>query len=146
MPLQYTEQVDLLSFLHVTASLPSLLQEKTTEAVENYVHPWLCCLMNTLLDWMHQKTLVTVVEQENDNLKINVTTTTTATRVEARSNTSTVTLRIVRGDEKGSLKSETAPDGARHQDLLAGWPSLTMWLWLGYYWYYYYYYYYCLIF
>jgi hypothetical protein len=29
------------------------------------------------------------------------------TRVEAGSNTSTVTLRVVRGDEKGSLKSET---------------------------------------
>jgi hypothetical protein len=27
--------------------------------------------------------------------------------VEARSNTSTVTLRVVGGDEKGSLKSET---------------------------------------
>jgi hypothetical protein len=29
------------------------------------------------------------------------------TRVEAGSNTSTVTLRVVGGDEKGSLKSET---------------------------------------
>jgi hypothetical protein len=29
------------------------------------------------------------------------------TRVEAGSNTSTVTLRVVRGDEMGSLKSET---------------------------------------
>jgi hypothetical protein len=32
---------------------------------------------------------------------------TTNTRVEAGSNTSTVTLRVVRGDEKRSLKSET---------------------------------------
>jgi hypothetical protein len=30
------------------------------------------------------------------------------TRVDAGSNTSTVTLRVVGGDEKGSLKSETA--------------------------------------
>jgi hypothetical protein len=29
------------------------------------------------------------------------------TRVKTRSNTSTVTLRVVGGDEKGSLKSET---------------------------------------
>jgi hypothetical protein len=33
------------------------------------------------------------------------------TRVEAGSNTSTVTLRVVGGDEKGSLKSETVKDG-----------------------------------
>jgi hypothetical protein len=112
----------------------------------------------------------------------NVTSTSTY-RVEAGSNTSTVTLRVVAGDEKGSLKSETvkygheskgprtrerlcwrgpvtytkdrlvfssdrapqkhdrncqrviniwtwAPDGARHQDLLIDWPSVTMWLWL----------------
>jgi hypothetical protein len=32
------------------------------------------------------------------------------TRVEAGSNTSTVTLRVVVGDEKGSLKSETVSD------------------------------------
>jgi hypothetical protein len=32
-------------------------------------------------------------------------------RVEAGSNTSTVTLRVVGGDEKGSLKSETAKYG-----------------------------------
>jgi hypothetical protein len=104
--------------------------------------------------------------------------------VEAGSNTSTVTLRVVGGEEKGSLKSETvkygresqgtrtrerllwqgsaaytkdrpvlsleraphkkqdrnsqaviniwssAPDGARHQDLLTDWPSVAMWLWL----------------
>jgi hypothetical protein len=31
--------------------------------------------------------------------------------VEARSNTSTVTLRVVGGDEKGSLKSETVKYG-----------------------------------
>jgi hypothetical protein len=33
------------------------------------------------------------------------------TRVEAGSNTSTVTLRVVHGDEKGSLKSETVKYG-----------------------------------
>jgi hypothetical protein len=33
------------------------------------------------------------------------------TRVEAESNTSTVTLRVVVGDEKGSLKSETVKYG-----------------------------------
>jgi hypothetical protein len=33
------------------------------------------------------------------------------TRVEAGSNTSTVTLRVVGGDEKGSLKSETVKYG-----------------------------------
>jgi hypothetical protein len=33
------------------------------------------------------------------------------TRVEAGSNTSTVTLRVVGGDEKGSLKSETVKCG-----------------------------------
>jgi hypothetical protein len=33
------------------------------------------------------------------------------TRVEAGSNTSTVTLRVVRGDEKGSLESETVKYG-----------------------------------
>jgi hypothetical protein len=57
------------------------------------------------------------------------------THVEAGSDTSTVTLRVVGGDERGSLKSETvkyglesrrtrtrerlrwrAPDEARHQD------------------------------
>jgi hypothetical protein len=32
-------------------------------------------------------------------------------RVEAGSNTSTVTLRVVEGDEKGSLKSETVNYG-----------------------------------
>jgi hypothetical protein len=34
-----------------------------------------------------------------------------ATRVEAGSNTSIVTLRVVGGDEKGSLKSETVKYG-----------------------------------
>jgi hypothetical protein len=33
------------------------------------------------------------------------------TRVEAVSNTPTVTLRVVKGDEKGSLKSETVKYG-----------------------------------
>jgi hypothetical protein len=33
------------------------------------------------------------------------------TRVEAGSNTSTVTLRVIRGDEKGSLESETVKYG-----------------------------------
>jgi hypothetical protein len=33
------------------------------------------------------------------------------TRVEAGSNTSTVTLRVVEGDEKGSLESETVKYG-----------------------------------
>jgi hypothetical protein len=38
------------------------------------------------------------------------------TRVEAGSNTSTVTLRVVRGDEKGSLKSETVKYGQVPRD------------------------------
>jgi hypothetical protein len=37
------------------------------------------------------------------------------TRVEAGSNTSTVILRVVGGDEKGSLKSETAKYGREYQ-------------------------------
>jgi hypothetical protein len=37
------------------------------------------------------------------------------TRVEAGSNTSTVTLRIIGGDEKGSLKSETVKYGLKSQ-------------------------------
>jgi hypothetical protein len=37
------------------------------------------------------------------------------TRVEAGSNTSTVTLRVVGGDEKGSLKSETVKYGSESQ-------------------------------
>jgi hypothetical protein len=37
------------------------------------------------------------------------------TRVEAGSNTSTVTLRVVGGDEKGSLKSETVKYGREYQ-------------------------------
>jgi hypothetical protein len=37
------------------------------------------------------------------------------TRVEAGSNTSTVTLRVVRGDEKGSLESETVKYGLEFQ-------------------------------
>jgi hypothetical protein len=36
-------------------------------------------------------------------------------RVEAGSNTSTVTLRVVRGDEMGSLKSETVKYGREYQ-------------------------------
>jgi hypothetical protein len=42
---------------------------------------------------------------------ITLTLTTSYTRVEAGSNTSTVTLRVVGGDEKGSLKSETVRYG-----------------------------------
>jgi hypothetical protein len=38
------------------------------------------------------------------------------TRVEAGSNTSTVTLRVVGGDEKGCLKSETIKYGHECQD------------------------------
>jgi hypothetical protein len=37
------------------------------------------------------------------------------TRVEAGSNTSTVTLRVVGGDEKGSLKSEIVKYGCEYQ-------------------------------
>jgi hypothetical protein len=45
------------------------------------------------------------------------------TRVEAGSNTSTVTLRVVGGDEKGNLKSETVkyghePQGTRTRERL----------------------------
>jgi hypothetical protein len=36
-------------------------------------------------------------------------------RVEAGSNTSTVTLQVVGGDEKGSLKSETVKYGVKSQ-------------------------------
>jgi hypothetical protein len=48
-----------------------------------------------------------------------------STRVEAGSNTSTVTLRVVGGDEKGSLKSETvkyvtSPNGIRSEKDYAG--------------------------
>jgi hypothetical protein len=39
----------------------------------------------------------------------------TLTRVEAGSNTSTVTLQVVRGDEMGSLKSETVKYGREYQ-------------------------------
>jgi hypothetical protein len=38
------------------------------------------------------------------------------TRVEAGSNTSTVTQRVVEGDEKGSLKSETVKYGRESQE------------------------------
>jgi hypothetical protein len=38
--------------------------------------------------------------------------------VEVGSNTSTVTLRVVRGDEKGSLKSETVKYGTQIQERL----------------------------
>jgi IS5 family transposase len=38
-----------------------------------------------------------------------------STRVEAGSNTSTVTLRVVGGDEKGSLKSESVKYGREYQ-------------------------------
>jgi hypothetical protein len=38
-----------------------------------------------------------------------------ASRVEAGSNTSTVTLRVVGGDEKGSLESETVKYGTEFQ-------------------------------
>jgi hypothetical protein len=38
-------------------------------------------------------------------------------RVEAGSNTSTVTLRVVGGDEKGSLKSETIKHGRESQGI-----------------------------
>jgi hypothetical protein len=40
----------------------------------------------------------------------------TRTRVEAGSNTSTVTLRVVGGDEKESLKSETVKCGRESQE------------------------------
>jgi hypothetical protein len=38
-------------------------------------------------------------------------------RVEAESNSSTVTLRVVRGDEKGSLGSETVKYGPEYQGI-----------------------------
>jgi hypothetical protein len=40
---------------------------------------------------------------------------TTDTRVEVGSNTSTMTLRVVGGDEKGSLKCETVKSGRESQ-------------------------------
>jgi hypothetical protein len=45
------------------------------------------------------------------------------TRVEVGSNTSTLTLRVVGGDEKGSLKSETVkygPKGLGPENICAG--------------------------
>jgi hypothetical protein len=39
--------------------------------------------------------------------------------VEAGSNTSTVTLRVVRGDEMGSLKSETVKYGREYEGIRA---------------------------
>jgi hypothetical protein len=48
-------------------------------------------------------------------------------RVEAGSNTSTVTLRVVRGDEMGSLKSETVKYGRESQ----GTRTLEWLRWLG---------------
>jgi hypothetical protein len=45
------------------------------------------------------------------------------TRVNAGSNTSTVTLRVVGGDKKGSLKSETAKYGREYQGT-RNWESL----------------------
>jgi hypothetical protein len=48
--------------------------------------------------------------------KRNVSESGSNTRVEAGSNTSTVTLRIVVGDEKGSLKSETVKYGLKSQE------------------------------
>jgi hypothetical protein len=39
----------------------------------------------------------------------------TTTHVEVGSNTSTVTLRVIEGDEKGSLKSETVKYGHKSQ-------------------------------
>jgi hypothetical protein len=50
--------------------------------------------------WEGKETILSCIVDENILSEIN-------TRVEAGSNTSTVTLRVVGGDEKGSLKSET---------------------------------------
>jgi hypothetical protein len=44
-----------------------------------------------------------------------ISTARSQTRVEAGSNTSTVTLRVVGGDEKGSLKSETVKYGRENE-------------------------------
>jgi hypothetical protein len=58
------------------------------------------------------------VRQLNDNRVVAETFFTTETnepRVEVGSNTSTVTLRVVGGDEKGSLKSETVKYGRKSQ-------------------------------
>jgi hypothetical protein len=45
--------------------------------------------------------------------------------VEAGSNISTVTLRVVGGDEKGSLKSETVKYG--HESQMTGTPEILLW-------------------
>jgi hypothetical protein len=45
------------------------------------------------------------------NITLTLTWVSWDTRVEAGSNTSTVTLRVLGGDEKGSLKSETVKYG-----------------------------------
>jgi hypothetical protein len=50
-----------------------------------------------------------------DNIKMNLKEAGWDTRVEAGSNTSTVTLRVVGGDEKGSLKSEAVKYGLKSQ-------------------------------
>jgi hypothetical protein len=47
--------------------------------------------------------------------------------VEAGSNTTTVTLRVVGGDEMGSLKSETVKYGRESQGARTG--ELLRWLW-----------------
>jgi hypothetical protein len=56
---------------------------------------------------------------QKDNRKIKIITIIkigrSNTRVEAGSNTSTVTLRVVGGDEKGSLKSEIVKYGHKSQ-------------------------------
>jgi hypothetical protein len=49
----------------------------------------------------------TIVEADSDTF---------FAHVEAGSNTSTVTLRVVEGNEKGSLKTETVKYGKRRED------------------------------
>jgi hypothetical protein len=54
----------------------------------------------------------------NVTLTLTLTLKLSSTRVEAGSNTSTVTLRVVGGDKKGSLKSETIKYGLARTSII----------------------------
>jgi hypothetical protein len=56
-----------------------------------------------------------IVARQQFGKNISTATNTHVTRVEAGSNSSTVTLRVVGGDEKGSLKSETVKYSREYQ-------------------------------
>jgi hypothetical protein len=58
-----------------------------------------------------KETVCCLCNQRRGVIRKRTGTTKSVTRVEAGSNTATVTLRVVRGDEKGSLESETVKYG-----------------------------------